>query len=198
MSRFAPRRIGDIAKLIRSEVLGLVTTHDAEGYISTPLPLLAEIGEDGEVRAIIGHFAKANPHFARAQASPLALISFLGPHGYIGPSAVSKPGWGPTWNFALAQFEVEIDFLPDESDAAIRMLVDAMEGHGPDAWTVERMGERYERLVQHVIAFRAQVVRSSARFKLGQDEDPQTFAEIVDALGDSPLVNAMRDQREAD
>jgi transcriptional regulator len=198
MSRFAPQRIEDIASLIRSEVLGLVTTHDAEGFISTPLPLLAEIGEDGEVRAIIGHFAKANPHVARAQASPQALISFLGPHGYIGPAAVSKPGWGPTWNYALAQFEVEIDFQPDKSDAAIRLLVGTMEGHGPDAWTVERMGERYERLVQQVIAFRARVVRSTARFKLGQDEDPRSLAEIVEALGDTALENAMLDQCKPD
>jgi transcriptional regulator len=60
------------------------------------------------------------------------------------------------------------------------------------------MGERYEGLVEQVIAFRAHIVRSTARFKLGQDEDPQSFAEIVDAMDNTALANAMRDQRKPD
>ncbi|MDV3455982.1 FMN-binding negative transcriptional regulator [Sphingomonas sp. HF-S4] len=194
MSRYAPRRPGDVARFVRSEMLGLVVTHDAQGYISTPLPLLAETGEDGAVHTIIGHFAKANPHVARVEANPQALISFLGPHGYIGPAAVSKPGWAPSWNYQLAQFEVEIALEPDQGDAAIRLLVDALEQDFPQPWTPEQMGERYSRLTPHVVAFRAQVIRQSARFKLGQDEDRETFREIVDALGDTPLAHAMLDQ----
>ena len=194
MSRFAPRRADDVTNLIRNTVLGLITTHDEQGYIATPLPLLAEIDDAGAVRAIIGHFARANPHVARAQAMPRALIAFLGAHGYIGPTAVSKPGWAPTWNYQLAQFEVEIDFEPANNAAAIRALVEAMEGHSADAWTVERMGARFGRLVSHVVAFRARVIHDTARFKLGQDEDPATFAEIIEALGDGPLSRAMLEQ----
>jgi transcriptional regulator len=197
MSRYAPRHPDDVAKLIRRQVLGLVVTHDAEGFVSTPLPLLAETDADGQVVAIIGHFARANPHVARAQASPQALISFLGPHGYIAPALVSKPDWAPTWNYQLAQFEVEIDFQPgaEHGDAAIRALVEAMEGSGPDAWSIDRVGPRYELLVPHVIAFRARVIRATARFKLGQDESAQTFGEVVAALGDTPLAQAMLEQQ---
>lgn len=195
MSRFAPRRRGDVASLIRETVLGLVTTHDAAGFITTPLPLLAEIDGQGEVAAIIGHFARANPHVERVRATPRAQISFLGPHGYIAPALVSKPGWAPTWNYGLAQFEVEIALDALTADAAIRALVAAMEGEGEGAWTVERVGERYERLVAHVVAFRARVISASACFKLGQDEDAATFGEIVAALEGGALARAMREQR---
>lgn len=196
MSRFAPGHPGDIARLVDEEVLGLLTTHDAHGFISTPLPLLAELGEAGEVRALIGHFARANPHVERARATSQALISFFGPHGYISPAMVSKPGWAPTWNYRLAQFEVEIELQPERGDAVIRALVSAMEGEGADAWTVERMGARYARLAAHVVAFRAHVVRTSARFKLGQDEDADSFEEIVAALDGSALARAMRTQHD--
>jgi transcriptional regulator len=192
VSRFAPRHPGDVAQFIRQEVLGLVTTHDEQGFITTPLPLLAEVGEDGEVRALIGHFAKANPHVARAQRTARAQISFFGPHGYISPGMVSKPDWGPTWNYRLAQFEVDILFEPGHEDAVIRALAAAMEG---EDWCVERMGNRYAGLVAHVVAFRASVVRSSARFKLGQDESDTSFREILSALEDNPLAQAMRSQR---
>lgn len=195
MSRFAPGHPGDIARLVGEEVLGLLTTHDAHGFISTPLPMLAELNDAGEVRALIGHFARANPHVERVRATPQALISFFGPHGYISPAMVSKPGWAPTWNYRFAQFEVEIELQPEGGDAAIRALVDAMEGEGADAWTVERMGARYARLAAHVVAFRAGVVRTSARFKLGQDEDEDSFEEIVAALDGSALARAMRAQR---
>ena len=194
MSRFAPRRPGDVAAFLRREMLGLVTSHDAQGFISTPLPLLAETDDDGVIHTIIGHFARANPHVERVAANPEALVSFLGPHGYVGPAMVSKPGWGPTWNYQLAQFEVEITLEPDQGDAAIAALVEALEGEGADAWRSERMGERYALLAAHVIAFRARVVRQSARFKLGQDEDRTSFNEIIGALGDSPLARAMLDQ----
>lgn len=200
MSRFAPRQRSDVADMIRQEVLGLVTTHDAHGFISTPLPLLAELDEEGEVRALVGHFARANPHVARAEATPRALISFFGPHGYISPMIVSKPDWGPTWNYRLAQFEVDIDFAPEAAcgDDAIRRLAEAMEGSGDDAWSVSRMGPRYARLLQQIVAFRAPVIRSTARFKLGQDEDRAIFDEIVGALQGSDLAQAMLDQRRSE
>lgn len=194
MSSYQPRYPDDVARLIGDVVLGVVTTCDADGFIATPLPLLAETDELGTVRAIVGHFARSNPQVARAQASPRALISFMGPHGYIAPAMVSKPGWAPTWNYRFAQFEVEIELQPEQNDSAIRALVAAMEGTGADAWTVEAMGERYHRMVEHVVAFRATVIRSSARFKLGQDEDSQSFGEILQALENTPLAAAMRHQ----
>ncbi|KPH65922.1 MULTISPECIES: FMN-binding negative transcriptional regulator [unclassified Novosphingobium] len=191
MGLFDPRGPEDVARLVAEEVLGLVTTHDDLGYLATPLPLLAEIDEDGAVTGFVGHFARANPHCERVRQTPRALVTFLGPHGYISPSMVSAPGWGPTWNYRFAQFEVDIRLEEERAPEAIRELVFAMEG---TAWDVSRMGSRFGELARHVVAFRASVVSSHARFKLGQDETPQTFGEIVDALGSSALARAMRDQ----
>ncbi|WP_448664026.1 FMN-binding negative transcriptional regulator [Sphingomonas sp. CJ20] len=193
MSRFAPRNAGDVAAMIREEVLGLVTTHDEQGFITTPLPLLAEVDGHGHVTALIGHFATANPHVARVRATPRAQVTFFGPHAYISPSMVSKPDWGPTWNYRLAQFEVDIEFQPGGEDAAIRALAKALEG---DRWLVEQMGARYAGLVEHVVAFRAVVARARARFKLGQDESDQSFGEILTAIDGTPMARAMRAQRD--
>lgn len=195
MSRDAPTGAGDVAALIAAEVLGVVTTHDAHGYLATPLPLLARCDETGAVREIIGHFGRSNPHVARVRDTPTALITFLGPHRYIAPAMVSREGWAPTWNYQFAQLEVEIALDEVENDAAIRALVCHLEGEGADAWTVDRVGPRYDRLVANVVAFRARVTSMAASFKLGQDEDRRTFDEIVGALGTDPLAAAMRVQR---
>lgn len=57
------------------------------------------------------------------------------------------------------------------------------------------MGSRYERLRQHVVAFRAVVQQLDARFRLGRDEQLATFAEITAGMGDGELAELMRRQR---
>jgi transcriptional regulator len=57
------------------------------------------------------------------------------------------------------------------------------------------MGERYERLLLHVVAFRAEVSEIRAKFKLGQNEQPDVLADAVKGLGPEgnlPLLTAMR------
>jgi transcriptional regulator len=196
MSLFSPRRPDDVARMIGREKLGLIVTCDAAGYVATSLPLLAECDERGEVTALVGHCARANPHVERIRRRPEALISFLGPHGAIPSASVSKPLWAPTWNFAAAQLEVAIAFEPANTDAAVRALVAAVEGAEEGVRTIERMGQRYDLLLAQVIAFRAVVTSVTARFKLGQDEDRATFDEIVSYLSDTPLAAAMREQVE--
>lgn len=83
--------------------------------------------------------------------------------------------------------------MEHEADVALRLLAAHLEPDG--AWSVERMGPRYEHLRQHVVAFRAVVQETDARFKLGQDEQAMTFAEITAGLRDGELAELMSHQR---
>ncbi len=44
------------------------------------------------------------------------------------------------------------------------------------------MGNRYDRMVRQIVAFRAHVRRTRGRFKLGQDETVQTRTEMLGKL----------------
>lgn len=178
----------DLAALIAAYPLAWVVSGGPEDFASTPLPLLAEIGGDGRIAALFGHFALSNPQVAQLRRSPRATILFQGPQGYISPSLVSNPTWGATWNYAVARFEVEIAFVPDETGDAVWRLAAALERDDPPRWTPAAMEGRYDQLIRHIIAFRATVHRSSARFKLGQDEQAETFDEIVQGLGETELA----------
>lgn len=191
-SRYAPGRPGDVADFVRDQMLGLMVSGGPGDHAVTPLPLLPTVDAAGEVTEFFGHFARSNPQIATLQAEPRALILYQGPHAYIPPAWVSKPQWAPTWNYALAQFEVEVRFLPEENHRSILDLVAALEG---GAWTVEQMGERFERMLPHILAFRARVTRQTTKFKLGQDETPQSFDEILEHLGDAPVAAMMRRAR---
>ena len=87
---------------------------------------------------------------------------------------------------------------PDENDTALRRLTAKMEDDVGGGWTVDRMGERYERMRTRIIAFRAEIRDRHATFKLGQDERPDHFASIADRLGDRRLADWMHHFRGSD
>ena len=124
---FQPRKTADIANLIAAYPLAWVVSQGAGGNAATPLPLLAETADDGTVTSLFGHFARSNPHFALVERQPRAMILFQGPQGYIPPRLVSAVGWGPTWNYAVVRFDVEITLVPEETGAALASLTAAME-----------------------------------------------------------------------
>lgn len=190
-SIFRPRDETDVLALVQAYPLAWVVSRDHNAP-ATPLPLLAECDGDGRIVSLFGHFARRNPQVAALQASPKALILFQGPHGYISGRLVSKEKWGPTWNYAVARFDVRIEFVPDEIDDALRALAAHLEGGQPRPWTVERMGGRYKELQQYIIAFRAHVEHVDATFKLGQDETRETFDEIVAGHENKELTRWMR------
>jgi transcriptional regulator len=191
--KFEPRSNADFVRLIAEHPLAWVVSRGEQGFAATPLPLLSETDEEGRVTALFGHFALSNPHVEVLRASSAATILFMGPQGYISPEPVSQPQWAPTWNYAIAQFDVKVEFVPHENDVALERLVRAMEADRREPWTIARMGERYAQMVTRIVAFRAHVISTRGRFKLGQDESPQTLDEILAALGDQPLALWMRD-----
>lgn len=190
---FAPHSPADIVRLIAEYPLAWVISRD---FKSTPLPLMAETDAEGNIVSLVGHFARRNPQVTALMADPHALILFQGPQGYISPRIVSKPAWGPTWNYAVARFEVSIDFVPEEIDEAIRHMAAHLERDRDDPWVVEDMGPRYADMRRYIIGFRATVLHAHVTFKLGQDEDAQSFKEITMALGATPLGRWMSGQRD--
>lgn len=191
---FDPRSHDDVLALVREHPLAWVVAREGDAA-ATPLPLLAECDGDGRIVSLLGHLARRNPLHAALQASPRALVLFQGPQGYIPPRLVAKPDWGPTWNYAVARFDVQVEFVPAETDAALEKLAAHLEAGRTQPWTVERMGARYDQLRQHIIAFRAHVTHCHATFKLGQDETPGTFEEILAGHDDAALVAWMRRMR---
>lgn len=189
---FAPSSPAGVTQLIAEYPLAWVVGTD---FRATPLPLMAETDPAGAVVALVGHFARRNPQVAALQADPRALILFQGPQGYISPRWVSKPAWGPTWNYAVARFEVRVEFVPEEIDEALRVMAAHLERHHLDPWVPAEMGSRYADLRRYIIGFRAHVRASHATFKLGQDEAATTFAEITAALGETSLTRWMTAQR---
>lgn len=177
----------DLVDLIgRYPLAWLVTT--GEAFAATPLPLIAETGDDGAVVALVGHCSRRNAQVDHLRRDPRAFALFCGPQSYISPALVSRPHWAPTWNFAVAILALEVELLEDGTEDAVRRLTDQVEADRARPWRIEDAGERLPMLVSRVIGFRGRVIASDVRLKLGQDEDDVTLGEIVAGLGDGDLA----------
>lgn len=181
----------DVADLIRANPLAWLISDGEAGFSATPLPLLADLDARGRLRSLTGHMARSNPHIAALGEEGRALILFMGPHGYVSPSWMADRTQAPTWNYAILRIEARVRFGAVTVDDALERLADAMEQDRPDAWSPAEMGERYARLSRGVVAFQADVVRLEGRFKLGQDERADVYADIVAGLGDGDLTRWM-------
>lgn len=188
-----PRSNRDLLRLVDDYPLAWVVSHAAPDFAATPLPLLAETDVEGKIVSLLGHYALRNPQVEMLKRASRALVLFSGPHGYISPQLVSKCGWAPTWNYAVAKVQVDIEFVPGENLSALQKLVEKMEGRQPGAWTVDRVGQRLDGMLGHIIAFRAHVRSIEGRFKLGQDETPETLSELLTRLDHAELKMWMSD-----
>jgi Transcriptional regulator len=195
--KFSPPTEADVTRLVLEHPFAwLVTAHDGD-FAATPLPLRPVIDEHGTITTLLGHFARANPHVELLRRVPRTLVLFMGPHGYISSSWFGDRTRTPTWNYAAAQYVVDIEFVEEgaETDAIVRDLIAAMERDRPGAWSMEEMGPRYARLVSGIVAFRARVVERRVKFKLGQDERDAEYADItraLDAAGETALLEWMQ------
>ena len=194
---FDPPAEAEVTRLVLEHPFAwLVTMHGTE-FAATPLPLRPVLDAQGSVTALLGHFARRNPHVELLRRAPRTLVLFLGPHGYVSSSWLADRTRTPTWNYAAAQYLVDIEFTEDEreTEAVLRDLIGEMEGGRPQAWSLDEMGPRYGRLVSGIVAFRAHIIERRVKFKLGQDERDAEYAEITRALaaaGDHQLHEWMQ------
>ena len=182
--RFAPTSEAEVTRLIQENPLAWVVTMPGGDFRATALPLRPiVVGEDLTVSAFQGHFARSNDHVSMLREHPRALLLFMGVNGYVSPSCMHDRTQAPTWNYASAQFLVDIEFIDDVAgrDAVLQDLVNAMET-GRDAWSPAEMGARYAMLANRIVAFRANIVQRRVKLKLGQDERDDVFADICTAM----------------
>jgi transcriptional regulator len=196
-STFVPDDAGALARFIKLNPLAQVVSALGDDIEATPLPLVPETDASGAVKALIGHFARANRHVDLLRQSRRAICIFQGPHGYVSLSWMQDRSQAPTWNFETAHLVVDVDLVRDEAEtaAAIELLLGAVERDESGRWHSHELGDRYTRLLRGVIGFRAEVVDIRIKFKLGQNERDDVYADIIAGLlrtGNVPLALAMR------
>jgi transcriptional regulator len=152
----------------------------------THLPLL----RDGD--ALVGHVARANPHWrAFAQAPSLAI--FHGPHAYVSPTWYGRPdAMVPTWNFVAVHVHGLVTVLDDVRDREriLDALVARFEGSGEGAWRFRMPDPGRRAMLDAIVAFRVPMERVEAKLKLSQNRSADDQARVAAALAASSDADA--------
>ena len=172
-----------IARLVRQYPFAmLVTATDAEPQISH-LPLLHH-GDPAPHGALIGHVARANPHWQLMADRP-SIAVFQGPHAYVSPSWYTEPAaMVPTWNYAVVHVHGIVELVDDRDAklATVNELTARFESERAEPWHLRLEGARLDAMLGAIVAFRMPIKRIDAKFKLSQNRGDTDRERVITAL----------------
>ncbi len=158
----------------------VISIEDGKPFVSH-LPLTPQKAND-QIE-LIGHLARANPHWKILNQSPTTVI-FHGPHTYITPKWYSKNDV-PTWNYIAIHAIGKIELI-ESYEGLVKILkfqTDHVEQHWPSGWDFyipEDLNE--ENLSKHIVGFKIKAEEIHFKKKLSQNRTPEDRAGVLQGL----------------
>lgn len=159
------------ATLIRQFPFASLISVDGDGlpYV-THLPLHLDTSvQTGVPMTLLGHVARANPHWQLLRASPRAVVTFLGPHAYLSPRVYPDLTRVPTWNYLAVHCTVRATLVdePQAKDALLKKLIADHEPAYAEQWL--GLGEDFaQKMLAGIVAFELEVTGMQCKLKLNQ------------------------------
>jgi transcriptional regulator len=161
----------------------LVTT--VEGApIATRLPMLLDRAA-GTHGTLIGHVARANPHWRSFDGAGTALAMFDGPQAYISPHWYATSPAVPTWNYATvhAYGTPRIIDDPRRVEEIVDRLAATYEAALPQPWTAREIPAEFKsNLLKAIVGFEMPIDRIEGKFKFGQNRPLEDQVAMLAAL----------------
>jgi len=169
--------------LIDAYSFGMLISPDAQDPVITHLPLLLDRSR-GAYGTLIGHVARANPHWRTLEEHPEALAVFHGPHAYVSPSWYGVQPSVPTWNYAVvhAVGRTRLVREPQALECITKQLVDRFESPRAQPWRMQLPEDFQQRMLGGIVGFEIEIARLSGKFKLSQNRSLDDRRRVVTAL----------------
>jgi transcriptional regulator len=160
----------------------LITPVAPEPWVSH-IPLLLTDADQGE-GTLIGHFARANPHWQHARDVDSIAI-FHGPHAYVSPSWYEAPAQAvPTWNFSAIHAHGPLETFDDaaKTRGVLDALIERFEGNRPAPWKLALPERQRDAMIGAIVGFAMPIRRLEAKFKLSQNRSRDDRVRVIAAL----------------
>jgi transcriptional regulator len=157
---------------------------------ATHLPLLVD-RTAGPGGTLIGHVARANPHWQTTDRN--ALVVFSGPHAYISPSWYEAENVVPTWNYLAVHAYGKLQIVEDH-DATLAIVQDFVafyEKSLPRPWTISEGDAFIDKMAKSVVGFRIEISRLEGKWKLNQNHPRERRQKVIDALSQRRDENSL-------
>jgi transcriptional regulator len=144
----------------------------------THLPL--EVDETAADLRLLGHVARANPHWKQWSEGATVTAIFRGPDAYVSPRWYSTREAVPTWNYIVVHAVGRIAITHD-SDAKERILKALIDRHDPGyraQW--DELGDEFrEKMRRGIVGLTVEVERLEGKFKLSQNRPAQDQQKVL-------------------
>ncbi len=163
--------------LMRSHPFASLISVDDSGFpfvSHIPLHLQPEqqqrqgTANDGKI-TLLGHVAKANPHWKYLQQRPQALVTFMGPHAYLSPRVYPDVARVPSWNYLAVHCKVEARLIEDPvaKDHLLKKLISDHEPAYAAQWIA--LGTEFQhKMLAGIVGFELQVLDLQCKIKINQ------------------------------
>lgn len=201
---FSEERPEALAELVDHIAFAHLVTSGPDGLSATSLPLLLVAGDGGTPDRLVGHVARANPHWRHLGDGVPGLAVFAGPDGYVSPGAypskAADPRVVPTWNYVAVHAHGRV-VARDEPAWKLDLVARLTERHERERdrpWSVTDAPEDFvERMVGAIVGVELVVDRLEGIRKLSQNRSAADVAGVIGALDrgertDRDLADAMR------
>jgi len=180
-SHFAVSQRRLAAALMHAHPFATLITGGAEEPIVSHLPLL--LRDDGDPWTLIGHVARANPHWQSWGDRRCVLAIFQGGDAYISPSLYSTLKSVPTWNYAVVHVHgsIEISHDSDRKEQVLKALIDRHDQAYRAQWDELDLKFR-EAMKNGIVAFEIAIERVNAKFKLSQNRPQSDRTRVLQAM----------------
>lgn len=180
-----------VARLVDENPFGMLVSSGAGAPTATHVPMLRHpqdrrrAGVDLLGTRVLGHLARANPHWRSINDGDEVLLVFHGPDGYVSPTLYPDEPAAPTWNYTAVHVTGPIKLIHDHVELmrVVDSTIDTVESGRSQPWNREPSRGYFERIIGGVVGFVVEVTGSSSSFKLSQDQwDARREAVTRDAL----------------
>ena len=167
-SHFAVGDRATLLALMRERPLAtLVSVAEGEAHF-THLPLEVDEG-DGRIH-LLGHVARANPHWSQWSEGAAVTAVFHGPDGYVSPRCYAAREAVPTWNYVVVHARGRIAVTHDSMDKEriLKALIDRHDADYRRQWD-ELPATYREGMKRAIVGVTIEVDRLDGKFKLSQN-----------------------------
>lgn len=161
----------------------LIGTNDTNEPIATQVPMFLEF-EKGQAY-LRGHLMKQSTHYQAFESNSQVLVVFQGAQTYVSATWYQNPHSASTWNYMSVHCKGNIKFLDQKSlEIILQKTTLHFENGNYDSPTVfNNLPKDYkDRLMKAIVSFEIEVTNIEHVFKLSQNQDAQSFQNIISEL----------------
>jgi transcriptional regulator len=169
--------------LVEAHPFATLVSLGCGGLLSTPLPLLLDRQGDGA--RLIGHIARANPHWRDFDPSVPSLAIFQAGDAYVTPSwYAAKRETGkvvPTWNYNAVHIHGRLRVVEEPAAllGIVTRLTDRHEAERAQPWAVSDAPADYiATMLKGIVGLELLVERVEGKAKLSQNRPAEDQAAV--------------------